>query len=82
MLSCKELTEIATDYLEQDLPRGKRLSVRVHLWMCRHCRRYLDQMRKVVGLLRRLPKETVSPDMVERLLPHFREYCDKHAPSR
>jgi predicted anti-sigma-YlaC factor YlaD len=79
MLSCKELTEIATDYLEEELSRGERLRVQVHLWMCRYCRSYLDQMRKVVALLRRLPKEPVPPNLLEKLLPQFREMRDKHA---
>jgi predicted anti-sigma-YlaC factor YlaD len=79
MLSCKELTEVATDYLERDLSWHKQLSVRVHLWMCGYCRRYLDQMRKVIALLRRLPKEPVPPNTVEKLLAQFRELRDKHA---
>jgi predicted anti-sigma-YlaC factor YlaD len=79
MLSCKELTELATDYLEQDLPWRDRLSVQVHLWMCRHCRRYLDQMRQAIGLLRRLPTEPAPPNLVEELLPQFREAHDKQA---
>jgi predicted anti-sigma-YlaC factor YlaD len=79
MLTCKELTEIATDYLEQDLSWGERLRVHVHLWMCRHCRRYLQQMRKVIALLRRLPKEPVPPNLLEKLLPQFREGRDKSA---
>jgi predicted anti-sigma-YlaC factor YlaD len=79
MLNCKELTEIATDYLEQDLPWGERLRVQLHLWMCRHCRRYLNQMRTVIGLLRLLPKEPVPPNLLEKLLPRFRETRDKHA---
>ena len=73
MVSCIELSELTTDYLEEDLPWRERLRVQVHLWMCRHCRRYLDQMRKVIGLLRRLPTEPVPPKLVEKLLPQFRE---------
>jgi predicted anti-sigma-YlaC factor YlaD len=73
MLTCRELTEIATDYLEKDLPWRERLAVHVHLWMCRHCRRYLDQMRKVIALLQRLPREPVPPNLVEELLPQFRK---------
>ena len=79
MLSCKELTELATDYLEKDLPWHERLRVQVHLSMCRHCRRYLDQMCKVIALLRRLPIEPVPPNLLEKLLPQFREVRDKHA---
>jgi predicted anti-sigma-YlaC factor YlaD len=79
MLSCKELTELATDYLEKDFPWRERLRVQVHLSMCRHCRRYLDQMRKVIALLRRLPIEPVPPNLLEKLLPQYREMRDKHA---
>jgi predicted anti-sigma-YlaC factor YlaD len=79
MLSCKELTEVATDYLEQDLPWGERLRVQLHLWMCRHCRRYVNQLRKVIALLRDFPKETVPPTLLEELLPRFREARDRHA---
>ena len=77
MVGCKELTELTTDYLEEDLPWRERLRVQVHLWMCRHCRRYLDQMRKVIGLLRRPPTEPVPPELLEILLPQFQKTHDK-----
>ena len=79
MLTCKELTELVTDYLEENLPWRERLGVQVHLWMCRHCQRYVDQMRKVIGLLRRLPTEPVPPKLVETLLAQFREAHGKQA---
>jgi predicted anti-sigma-YlaC factor YlaD len=79
MLSCKEITELATQYLEGDLPWGKRLRVRVHLSMCQHCRRYLDQMRKVAAMLRRLPAEPPSPDVLDTLTLRFRQELGKAA---
>ena len=79
MLSCKQLTELATDYLEEDLAWRERLGVQLHLWMCSHCRRYLDQMRKVIRLVQRLPKDPVPPELFETLLPLFREVRDKPA---
>jgi predicted anti-sigma-YlaC factor YlaD len=79
MLSCKELTELATAYLEEDLTWRERLRVQIHLWMCKHCRRYMDQMRKVVGLLRRLPTEPIPPKLLETLLGQFRETLAKKA---
>lgn len=66
MLSCKELTELSTDYLKENLPWRHRLRVRVHLWMCRHCPKYVDQLRKVIGLLGRLPTEPVPPKWLRR----------------
>jgi predicted anti-sigma-YlaC factor YlaD len=79
MLTCKEITELATEYLEGELPRRKRLAVHVHLWMCRHCRRYVDQMRTVAGMLRGLPNQPPPPEVLDALLPHFREKRDKPA---
>ncbi len=67
MLTCKELTKIATDYLERELLQKERLRVHVHLWMCRHCRTYLDQMQKLVRMLKRLPKEAVPPELPRNL---------------
>ncbi len=79
MLTCKELTELATDYLEENLPWHERLRIQAHLWMCKHCGRYVDQMRTVIGLLRRLPTVPVPPRLVETMLPQFRETLVKKA---
>lgn len=79
MLSCKEVTELATDYLEGDLAWRERVRVRLHLWMCRHCRRYLDQMRKVIELLERLPTEPIQSELLDKLLPQLGQTRDKPA---
>jgi anti-sigma factor RsiW len=47
VLSCREVTRsIAADELETST-LGRRLQVRLHLLMCRHCRRYAAQMRAI-----------------------------------
>jgi predicted anti-sigma-YlaC factor YlaD len=68
MLSCKELTEIATDYLESKLSFWQRLRVKEHLWRCRPCRIYIDQMRKLVRMLKSLPTDPVSPEITEQIV--------------
>ncbi len=67
MLNCRELVQETTanpDILDGD---RLRLSVRLHLMMCRHCRRYVRQLRRLLALLRRqggndatCPAETVE----------------------
>ena len=52
MLSCRELSETATDYLEGTLSLRQRASVKMHLLMCKHCRAYIDQLAKTVALLK------------------------------
>lgn len=45
MLKCRELAEIASDYIDGELNGRKALSVKVHLLMCRHCRSFVGNLR-------------------------------------
>jgi glutaredoxin 3 len=51
MLSCKELSEKASDYLDGELSPWGRMQIRLHMFLCEHCRRYLRQMRLAVDAL-------------------------------
>lgn len=67
MLRCRNVAELTTDYLEHELPWWTRLQIRIHVIACRHCRRYLRQVRKLVTLLAHLPSEA-PPQRTECLL--------------
>jgi hypothetical protein len=61
MLTCKEVSSsIAGDGLERS-GWWRRLEVRMHLLMCRYCRRYAAQIRAVNAATRGLFERTV-PD--------------------
>jgi hypothetical protein len=49
--TCRDVSELATDYLERRLPVTGWLGLRWHLLQCDACRRYLAQMRQTVRLL-------------------------------
>jgi predicted anti-sigma-YlaC factor YlaD len=68
MLTCKEISRtIASDELATAGWR-RRLSVRLHLLMCRHCRRYFRQMREIGTAARRIfGEERPDPDSQEQL---------------
>lgn len=74
MLTCRELTELVTDYLEDRLSFVDRLRFRMHIGMCRHCRAYLDQMKHTVRTLGRLPAEEIPSDVRAELLQRFRDW--------
>ncbi|KJK20185.1 anti-sigma factor family protein [Pseudomonas sp. NPDC087612] len=69
MLSCKELVARSSDYLDGQLTLGERLMVRQHLLFCRHCRRFLKQMRVAQATVRALPEQSAgdSEALAERL---------------
>jgi anti-sigma factor RsiW len=71
-LSCRELVELVTEYFEGGLSPQDRSRFEEHVMSCPPCRRYLEQMRQTIGLLGRIPEETVSPDAEEALVEAFR----------
>ncbi len=74
MLTCKEITELCTEYLERRMPPMQRLSFRFHLMLCRNCRVYLDQMQVTVDALGYVPESELPKEMEEELLHHFRDW--------
>jgi anti-sigma factor RsiW len=73
-LSCEELVELVTDYLEGRLARGERRRFERHMKECPYCRTYLDQMRQVIRTLGRLTEESISPRARDELLLAFRDW--------
>lgn len=48
MLECKDVAEEASNYLDGDLPLGKRIGLFFHLVVCSCCRAYLQQIRQTI----------------------------------
>lgn len=52
MLTCKQLNDSATRYLEGDYGLKDKISFWIHLSMCVHCRRYLKQFKLAIATVR------------------------------
>ncbi len=52
MLSCREVSERASDLLDGRASWRVRAEARLHLLMCQHCRRYVEQLKLTVLALR------------------------------
>ena len=74
MLTCKDLTELITEYLEGRMGLMKRIRFQMHLGMCRHCRNYLRQMRGTIDVLGRIPEVSAPMEVEEELLKRFRDW--------
>jgi anti-sigma factor RsiW len=70
-LSCRELVELVTDYLEGALPRRERARFEEHLDRCDGCWAYVEQMRHTIALTGRLGVD-LSPEAKAALLEAFR----------
>ncbi len=73
-LTCQELVEIVSDYLEGALPEADRARFDAHLETCEGCRRYLDQMRTTIRVVGTLTEDDLDPGAKEQLLQLFREW--------
>lgn len=73
-LSCKELVELVTDYLENCLSPNEQMRFEDHLKGCSGCRTYLEQMRQTIHLVGSLPEETIAPAVQTELLSVFRNW--------
>ncbi len=73
-LSCNELVELVTEYLEGSLPETDQVRFEEHLQLCEPCRIYLQHMRQTIRTLGRLPEEAISEHAKQVLLHAFRNW--------
>jgi anti-sigma factor RsiW len=71
-LSCQELVELVTDYLEGTLSEEERLRFEDHISRCSACTIYLEQIRQTISLLGHLPVDALTPEAERGLLEAFR----------
>ncbi len=72
MLTCQELTELVTDYLEGNLSFADRLQFKMNLGMCPHCRRFVQGQKLLIDLTGQLPPEPLPEEIQDDLLAAFR----------
>jgi anti-sigma factor RsiW len=73
-LTCQELVELVTDYLEGVLPERTRIRFERHIADCDGCKAYLDQMWTTIQLVGRLTESNLEPKAREELLKLFRDW--------
>jgi len=71
-LTCRELVELVTDYLEGAMSPREARRFEAHIAACPYCTNYLEQMRITIRTLGRIEEETLAPRAREELLAAFR----------
>jgi predicted anti-sigma-YlaC factor YlaD len=78
-MSCQELVELVTAYLEGALTADERTRFDEHLAECGTCRVYLEQIRQTIALSGRVTPEQLPPDAERDLLQAFRSWKTHHS---
>jgi len=73
-LTCTQVVEIVTAYLEDSLLAEDRERVEEHLVFCDGCSTYLEQMRETIALTGRLEPEQIPSALQDKLLAAFSEW--------
>jgi hypothetical protein len=73
-ITCQEVVELVTDYLEGALRADEADLFEQHINFCEGCERYVDQMRTTVATVGRISEEDVPAETRERLLAAFKDW--------
>jgi anti-sigma factor RsiW len=71
VLTCKELVEIITDYVEGTMPPDKRQRFDEHLAVCPGCQNYVEQMRTTIRVVGTLREDMIAPQTRDALVATF-----------
>ena len=72
-MTCQELVELVTGYLEGALPREDAARFEAHVAACPGCEVYLEQVRTTIAVTR-ATGDSVEPAAVSPLLDAFRDW--------
>ena len=73
-VTCDEVVELVTDYLEGSLSPEDATLVEQHLNFCDGCVWYVDQIRTTIETVGRIEPEEVPSHVRESLLTAFRDW--------
>ncbi len=75
-LTCEQLVELVTEYLDGALSARERERFEAHLSYCPGCTSYVEQIGTTIRLTGEpLTEESLSPEMRETLLSQFRDWA-------
>jgi anti-sigma factor RsiW len=73
-LSCQELVELVTDYLEGALDDRDLRAFEGHLAGCDGCTEYVEQLRATIRIVGTLSPDDLTPDAEAALMQAFRDW--------
>jgi hypothetical protein len=72
--TCREVVDLAADFVEGALPPEESALFEVHLNYCDGCISFVDQIRTSASLAGRIGEEDVPDELKDKLLAAFRDW--------
>ena len=73
MLMCRDLSVIASDYIDGELPVLQNISVKMHLMMCKDCRTFIGNLRVSTELMNASSGGKPEEDLIRKIDERVRE---------
>jgi anti-sigma factor RsiW len=73
-ISCQEVVELVTDYLEGAMAPAEAGRFEHHLTVCDGCAFYVEQIRMTIDAVGRIGEEDVPPGVRDDLVAAFRDF--------
>jgi anti-sigma factor RsiW len=73
-LSCQEVVELVTDYLDGALPREEASLFEQHLNFCEGCHWYVEQIQRTIETVGEVREEDIPSEVKDRLMTAFRDW--------
>lgn len=73
-LSCQQVVELVTDYLENSLLPEMRKRLEEHVAECPGCENYIEQMQLTIDMLYQIARASAFPTTKQELLQLFRDW--------
>jgi len=74
MMTCKEVAERSSDYLDGRFSMWERVHFRMHLMMCKVCPKFLEQMKAAILAARNITIDPAPASVEKAALDHFRKW--------
>lgn len=75
-LSCQQMVELVTEYLDGVMEPRRRARFEAHLAGCDGCTNYVEQFRTTVAVVGRLEVDDVPEPVMAELISAFRSWAD------
>ncbi len=67
LFNCKEVSHLVSESMDHKISVSKRMGVRFHLMMCKHCARFENQLTMIRSLLKNRSTDSTSLKMDEEV---------------
>ena len=82
MLSCKDISNLASSYIDRNLSPFMQMKVKMHLLMCDKCRNFVNQLNATVNTLKKLKPPIPDDNFIEKQADKLMDIARSLKPDR